>query len=101
METNNEMLSFRVLGQEINFKPQQDKEDISPEEVVGLVNKVAEEISQSLPHLDEKQIAVLAALRMAQENLKKDKKTQYELDRIRSSAADALRFIEEVSPSIN
>lgn len=101
MENNNEMLSFRVLGQEINFRPQQDEEEISASDVVELVNKEADKISQSLPHLDQNQVAVLVALKLAQENLKCEIKTKYELNKIRSSAMDALRFIEEVSPSIN
>ena len=101
MEINNEMLTFRVLGQEINFRPQQDDDDLSPSNVVELVNKEADEISRTLPHLDPNQVAVLVALKLAQDNLKSEITTKKELNKIRSSAMDALRFIEEVSPSIN
>ena len=101
MENNIEMHSFTVLGQEINFKPQEETDLVSPKEVVDLVNAEAEEISQALPHLESNQVAILVALKLAQQNLSNEKKTSEELNRIRSSAMDALKYIEEVSPSIN
>lgn len=101
MESNNEMLSFRVLGQEISFKSQQDEDEISAHDVVELVNNEAEKVSQVLPHLEQSQIAVLVALNLAQDKLRSEIKARNELSKIRSSAVDALRFIEEVSPSLN
>lgn len=101
MENTKEMLSFRVLGQEINFRAQQEDDQVSPQEVVELVNKEAEELLKKLPHLAMDQVSVLVALKLAQDLLGSEAKTKHELNKIRSSAVDALRFIEEVSPSLN
>lgn len=90
---------FNVLGYSIKFTPQEDETEVSAEETVSYVQQIAEEIRVKAPHLEVGQVAVLAALKIANEKLSIEKDFEQNISKLHLTACDALQFIEEVSPS--
>lgn len=91
---------FVVLGQKLTLNgPEDSLEDISPEEVVTYLNREADMIREKSPGLQMNQVAILTALKIASEKLAMEKDFRGSVERFRSTATDALQFIEEVSPT--
>ena len=51
------------------------------------------------PGLSQSQVAVLLALKFAGEKLALEKEYRENINQLRATAADALQFIEDVSPT--
>ncbi|OUR93671.1 hypothetical protein A9Q84_19595 [Halobacteriovorax marinus] len=90
---------FNVLGYSIKLTAQEDETQVSAEETVGYVQQIAEEIRLKSPQLEAGQVAVLAALKIANERLTIERDFEQNISKLHSTACDALQFIEEVSPS--
>ena len=99
MESIREEKEFNVLGYSIKFTAEESESSVSAADVVGYVQKIAEEIRLKSPHLDIGQVATLAALKIANEKISIERDFENNISKLHMTACDALQFIEEVSPS--
>ena len=99
MNSLREDKEFNVLGYNIRLKEADEGQLITPEEIVELVMREADMIREKSPNLNQGQIAVLVALKVASEKMSLDKEYRDNITRLQSTASDALQFIEEVSPT--
>ena len=91
---------FVVLGQKLKLNRSSETfEDISPEQIVEYLNREADIIREKSPDLQMNQVAILAGLKIAADKLAIEKDFRGSVERFRSTASDALQFIEEVSPT--
>jgi len=91
--------NFEVLGYKIKLKKDETLEGISPTDIVGFVQAEAQKIFKQSPHLAPHQVAVLCALKFAGEKLALEKEYRENINLMRTTAIDALQYIEEVSPT--
>lgn len=100
---NNERVDnevFEVLGQKLKLKKDEKLAGIGPSDIVGYVQSEAFKIISSSPQLSQSQVAVLLALKFAGEKLALEKEYRENIHLLRTTAVDALQYIEEVSPTI-
>ena len=90
---------FEVLGQKLKLKRDEKLEGIGPSDIVGFVQTEALKIMNQSPGLSQSQVAVLLALKFAGEKLALEKEYRENINQLRATAADALQFIEDVSPT--
>ncbi|MBY0415817.1 MAG: hypothetical protein K2Q18_16720 [Bdellovibrionales bacterium] len=90
---------FEVLGYKLRLKKDESLEGISPTDIVGFVQSEASKIFKQSPQLAPHQVAVLLALKFAGEKLAMEKEYRENIMQLRSTAVDALQYIEEVSPT--
>lgn len=90
---------FEVLGQRIKLKKDETLDGIEPSDIVGFVQTEALKIINQSPQLDQSQVAVLLALKFAGEKLALEKEYRENINLLRTTAVDALQYIEEVSPT--
>lgn len=91
---------FEVLGQRIKLKKDEALLGVGPSDIVGFVQSEAFKIMSQAPHLNQSQVAVLLALKLAGDRLALEKEYRENIQQLRSSAAEALQIIEEVAPTI-
>ena len=99
MDMHKEVKEFSVLGHSIRLKDSDTEGSVSPKEIVDLVMGEAEEIRKSVPGLADSQIAVLIALKLAEEKLSIERDYKTNIASLQSTALDALKLVEEVSPT--
>ncbi len=93
----NHVKEYDILG--IKVKLQANREDgIDPEEVVNLVKTEINHIKDRSSKLDRNETVILTALKIASDKLALEKDLKKDIDQLKSTAADALHFIEEVIP---
>ena len=90
---------FEVLGQKLKLNRNDMLEGIGPSDIVGFVQTEASKIINQSPELSNAQIAVLLVMKFAGEKLALEKEYRENISQLRATAADALQFIEEVSPT--
>ena len=90
---------FEVLGFSVKINNDGENQHIKAEEVVEYVQREADKIKDNIPNLEHGQLAVLVALKLGQDLLGLDREFRHNVENIQSSASDALRFIEEVTPA--
>lgn len=90
---------FEVLGQKLKLKRDEKLDGIGPSDIVGFVQSEALKIINQSPQLSQSQVAVLLALKFAGEKLALEKEYRENITLLCTTAADALQFIEEVSPT--
>lgn len=90
---------FEVLGQKLKLRRDELLSGIGPSDIVGYVQTEASKIINQSPQLSQSQIAVLLALKFAGEKLALEKEYRENIKHLRSTAVDALQYIEEVSPT--
>jgi cell division protein ZapA len=90
---------FEVLGYKIKLKKDERLEGVSPTDIVGFVQAEASNIFKQSPQLAPHQVAVLLALKFAGEKLALEKEYRENIKALRTTAVDALQYIEEVSPT--
>ncbi len=96
---NGNNLEFDVLGLNVKFKAEDQQNGAArPEDIVQLVRQEALALSAKSPTLERSKIAVLVALKLASDKLNLEQECQTNIDKLQSSARDALGFIEEVIP---
>ena len=98
MNYNEGKSEFNVLGYKIVFRPDGDGSNQAPEGVVNYVRSEADILSKSMPNLEPGQIAILLALKFAKEN--QDLKTEFKdsINKLHTSAKDALHYLEGIAP---
>ena len=94
-----EVKEYNVLGHNIRLKESDDKDTVSPDEVVSFVNGEIDAIKQSAPNLADSQVAVLVALKLAQEKLSLEKDFKHNMNSLQQTAREALKLVEEVAPT--
>jgi len=95
---NNNELEFELLGHKVKFNPSED-EGIDPKVVVEEVQKEILKMTNSSYKLDPAKVAILVALKMTFEKCKLEAEYKGNIKKLQASATDALRLIEEVTPS--
>jgi hypothetical protein len=90
---------FEVLGQKLRLRKDEKLVGIEPSDIVGYVQSETLKLLNSSPGLSQSQIAVLLALKFAGEKLSLEKEYRENINLLRSTAVDALQYIEEVSPT--
>lgn len=100
---NNELenLDFDVLGFRVKFRPDQFANAGMAQDIVDYVRDEASKIKDRVPHLDQGQVAILAALQIASEKVSMETECKDAIEELQVTAGDALKFIEEVSPAAN
>jgi len=96
--SNGNNLEFDVLGLNVKFKAEDQNGAARPEDIVRLVREEALMIQAKSPTLERSKIAVLVALKLASDKINLEQECQTNIDKLQSSAKDALSFIEEVIP---
>jgi cell division protein ZapA len=99
MDSLREMKEFDVLGYKIKIKPDEQDNDVAAASVVDYITQEADQLLTAQPQLDKGQAAILVALKIAGEKLKLEREFCDNVEKMRSTASDALQFIEEVSPT--
>jgi cell division protein ZapA (FtsZ GTPase activity inhibitor) len=90
-------LEYSVLGQKVRFRSSDD-EVIAPIEIVELVQKEAEDIRNKHSIKDPKYLAILTALKLAQDKLHLEGDYKQSISDLQLVAEDALKIMEEVVP---
>ena len=98
---NTKDLEFEVLGFRVRFKEEDDAQQDEVQKVVSLVQKEADIIKEKFPELNRGQVAVLIALKMAKDLVHLDSEYRENIEKIQTSASDALNFIAGVSTGVN
>lgn len=99
MDMQLEVKEYNVLGQNIRLKESNDEDTISPDEVVNFLTEEIDAIKQSVPNLADSQVAVLLALKMAQDKLTIEKEFKHNINSLQKTAREALKLVEEVAPT--
>jgi cell division protein ZapA (FtsZ GTPase activity inhibitor) len=94
-----DQIVYEVLGMSLRLKKDEMLDGISPSEIVGYVQTEVSNILKKSNGLNDSQLAVLVALKIAGEKLALEKEYRENVGQLRNTAIDALRFIEEVSPT--
>ena len=91
---------FDILGLEIRLNT--DRSDIntsSPEEIVDCVREIAGKIKQNNPELNNGQIFLLAALKIAEQRIDLSREYKENVNILQSSVVEALDFIDQAVPT--
>jgi cell division protein ZapA (FtsZ GTPase activity inhibitor) len=99
MEIQPRVKEFNVLGQNIRLKESDGSDIVTPREIVDCVMNEANEIKKLSPSLSDNQIAVLVALKIAESKILLEKDYKDNIASLQMTAMDALRLVEEVSPT--
>lgn len=98
--TKNELVTdFEILGSRVKINPDKVAGETTPSEIVEYVRQAASSIKAQAPGLDNGQVFLLTALKIAEERLNLNREYRDNIEALQASAQDALRFIEEVSPT--
>jgi len=93
VETIDNMLEFDVLSTPVRFRSDTSVHEISAKEIVDFVCSEALKIKDNSPHLEDKHLATLVALKIAEELLSMRKEYQSNIERLQLTAKEALDFI--------
>ncbi|MBT3983578.1 MAG: cell division protein ZapA [Bacteriovoracaceae bacterium] len=97
MEEIKEVINFEILGYQVKFRPEvQGVADAML--AVERVKETAEGLLDKNAQLADTQAILLAALKLALENISLEREYQVNLEKFQSAASDALKLIDEVSP---
>ena len=88
---------YNVLGQKVRFRSE-DEAKVSPGLAVKYVQDVASDLQNKLLISDQNQLAVLVALRIAQDKLTLEDEYKNDIRDLKVTAKDALKMIDEVVP---
>jgi cell division protein ZapA (FtsZ GTPase activity inhibitor) len=96
-EANNEALEFEILGYKVNFKSDTVNSLVSPTEIVGYVKDEVAEMRKNAKHLSTGEVAVLLALKMAQEKLLIEREYRENIIKLHQEVNDAKKVIDGLS----
>ncbi len=100
MDKQLSVIEFEILGYKVKLREKEgDESSVSAHDVVDLVRRESNKIMDKAPQLASGEVALLAALQLAQENLELSKSYKEELDNLKTKAGEALNLIEDVSPT--
>ncbi len=92
-------MEYNVLGYRLRVNTDKENASVSAKEVAELVTREASKIKLDHPQVDQGQIAVLLAMKLAEDKLVMEKMYKDNLDKLQARAGSALQYIEEVSPT--
>jgi cell division protein ZapA len=92
---------FEVLGFKVKLKPKVDGSSGNAQTVVDLVQTEALKIREAAPNLDSGQVALLVALKIAEDKIQIENEYKGNIDKLYSTACDALRLVDELTPTVN
>lgn len=84
------MKEYIVFGRRVRLSASQVDMDYDPEKAVDLVTKEAEKIKQTAPSLDDTNIFLLTALKIAGEKINLKEGLTKDIEDLESSAREAL-----------
>lgn len=90
---------FEILGFKVRFKANEGEYHSTADEVVEQVQVAARQIKTQAPHLSEAQIAILVALKMANDYHVLASEYKHEITRLKKPVQEILGLIEEVVPT--
>jgi len=99
MSLEQSVFSYNILGYKFQLSSEAGESDVGPELVVDKVREFTDRIRNQNPSLENGEVALLAALAIAKENISLEKEYKVSLDELKESAQDALGLIESVSPT--
>ena len=97
MTVNNESLNYNILGSHVRLKSDHGNHENALNAIKTLQLEI-ENIQSQNPKLKEIDVAVLAALNLVSKNQLLEKEYKENVFALKDGIADALGFIEEVSP---
>lgn len=99
VEDNNKSVGqeFEVLGFRVKLKSE-FQGAVDAQKVALLVEDEALKIKAMAPHLENGEIAILVALKLAADKLSIDGEYRDNIEKLHLQVNDALRLIDEVSP---
>ncbi len=86
---------YSILGHNIRLNNTDDKDKVSPDEVVTYVQSEIDKMKLMSAGLEESQIAVLLMLRFASESLSLEKDFKESVSSLQKSANDALKLVDQ------
>ncbi len=92
-------LDFEILGQKLKFRSSSSEGNVDGLSVMTYIENEVERLRKQYPRLDNTKLAVLLAVRMAEEKLKTDLEYKNSVEKFGVLASDALSYIDEVYPS--
>ena len=92
-----DIIEFDVLGQKVRFRAK-DEQGFHPALVVEYVQKIANELQTNHSISDKTQLAVLTALKIAQDKLHLEGDYKQSIHDLQIVAKDALDMIDEAVP---
>lgn len=96
MDKSIEVNEYSILGHNIKLKNTDDKDKVSPDEVVTYVQSEIDKMKLMSAGLEDSQIAVLLMLRFASESLSLEKDFKDSVNTLQRSAQDALKLVDQV-----
>ncbi|MEE3077730.1 MAG: cell division protein ZapA [Bdellovibrionota bacterium] len=96
MDKSFEVNEYSILGHNIRLKTSDDKDKVSPDEVVTYVQSEIDKMKLMSGGLEDSQIAVLLMLRFASESLSLEKDFKESVLSLQKSAGDALKLVDQV-----
>ncbi|OFZ25973.1 MAG: hypothetical protein A2381_09960 [Bdellovibrionales bacterium RIFOXYB1_FULL_37_110] len=96
-KANNEALEFEILGYKVNFRSDTVNSLISPTEIVGYVQGEVAEMRKNAKHLSTGEVALLLALKMAQEKLLIEREYRENIIKLHQEVNDAKKVIDSLS----
>lgn len=88
---------FNVLGFKVKLAPGDDGEREIASQAVDMVLEEIQKIKKEASHLDDKQVAILVALKLAKEKLAIAEEYKINVGQLKSEAREALQFLEQVT----
>lgn len=98
-------IDFELLGQKLKVKApsddlmQDDAIKVDANKVIEFVQDEVAKFRQKSPQMDDNKIAVLIALKFAEEKMILEQEYQDNIAKVSVIANDALTFIEEATPT--
>lgn len=94
---NTEGNNFDILGLKVKLQENLDSNEVNPQKVVEKVRKTATQIKDTKKHLENDQLFLLTALKMAEELISLENDLSSHVDSLESRAQGALKLIEDAS----
>ena len=90
---------FDILGHEVKLSVDQGEGHTPPEEIVDYVRKVAGKIKNRSLGLDNGQVFLLAALKIAEQRLELSHEYKENVNLLQSSLVEARELIDQAAPA--
>ena len=89
-------LEFEILGQKVHYKADAEKKEYSVQEIIDKINQEILKLEKDLNGvLEQNQLAVLVALRLAERVVDLEHKYKLEINAIQAKAAEVLHQVED------
>ncbi len=99
MDNQIEKREYDILGYKVKIKAEDMDSSISPMQVVDKIEEESLKIRENFPGLNQGQLAMLTALKLAEELLTLRAEYKENVETFQGITGNVQRFIEEVSPT--